>query len=300
VGALRFVFLASWLIGGTVSDIGQYEHKFTNREYSSLYVDRQQALFVSNVFPKQLIIKSRLVNATKLVFINNTTSYGWISYLIIPECPVAFIIYYSDRSSLAGEDRVFFGQPRFLRGLRFPSGAKPLLFAQNEVAVGILRQNFGTREYPLSGNVTKDTYINYKVQKQPSIGSDSKGSIDIRFRAVTDRIDINDHDPRSLLNSHFIQLALHDVELAPKDSSGSNTDRHEGGGEYSDAPGPSRHYQVAIGFLLLGAATAAVFVAFKATEYTDNYWLSIWWLPLFWGLTIAFWLADHALDYLVN
>jgi hypothetical protein len=45
---------------------------------------------------------------------------------------------------------------------------------------------------------------------------------------------------------------------------------------------------IAVGFLLLGAATATVFVAFKATEYTDDYWPAVWWLPLLGGLALAF------------
>jgi hypothetical protein len=53
----------------------------------------------------------------------------------------------------------------------------------------------------------------------------------------------------------------------------------------------------AIGFLLLGAVVATVFMAFKATEYTDDYWPAVWWLPLLGGLALAFWLADHALGY---
>ena len=59
-----------------------------------------------------------------------------------------------------------------------------------------------------------------------------------------------------------------------------------------------RFVEVTIGFLLLAAATATVFITFKGTEYTDDRWPTAWWLPLFGGLALAAWLADHALGYL--
>ncbi len=54
---------------------------------------------------------------------------------------------------------------------------------------------------------------------------------------------------------------------------------------------------VAVGFLLLGAAVAAVLVAFKGAEYADYQWPAVWWLPLLGGMAIAVWLANHAFNY---
>jgi hypothetical protein len=71
---------------------------------------------------------------------------------------------------------------------------------------------------------------------------------------------------------HFLQLSLHDVQLSPKNNASYNAYCEKRGGKYSDSSSPSRHYQVAIGFLLLSASAATVFVTFKATEYTDDYW----------------------------
>jgi hypothetical protein len=53
-----------------------------------------------------------------------------------------------------------------------------------------------------------------------------------------------------------------------------------------------------IGFFFLIATVAAVFVALKSAEYADEYWPTIWWLPLLGGLGLAYWLADHALNFL--
>jgi hypothetical protein len=103
---------------------------------------------------------------------------------------------------------------------------------------------------------------------------------------------------------HFVQLSLHDVQLSPKKNASYNASYNaycdKRGGKYSDSSSPSRHYEVAIGFLLLSASAATVFVAFKATEYTDDYWLAAWWLPPLGGLALAAWLADHALGYLTG
>jgi hypothetical protein len=100
--------------------------------------------------------------------------------------------------------------------------------------------------------------------------------------------------------AHFAQLPMHDVQLPVKNYASYNTNCDKGSSKYSYPPSPSRHYEVAIGFFLLGAATATVFVAFKVTEYTDDYWPAVWWLPLFGGLALAFWLADHALSYFMG
>jgi hypothetical protein len=95
----------------------------------------------------------------------------------------------------------------------------------------------------------------------------------------------------------FDQLSLHDIQLPPKNTARYDTYCDKQGGEYSDATSPSRHYKVAIGFLLLSAVAATVFVTFKAAEYADDYWPAFWWLPLLGGLALASWLANHALGY---
>jgi hypothetical protein len=99
---------------------------------------------------------------------------------------------------------------------------------------------------------------------------------------------------------HLVQLALHDGQLPSKDHGGNDTYHHKRGGEDAYSPRPARHYQIAVGFLLLGAATATVFVAFKGAEYADYRWPAFWWAPLLGGIAIAFWLADHALGYLLG
>ena len=86
----------------------------------------------------------------------------------------------------------------------------------------------------------------------------------------------------------------------PENNPSYNPNRYECCSKYPDAPSPSRHYEIAIGLLLLAAATAAVFVAFYSAEYADYRCPALWWLPLVGGMALAAWLADHALGYLVG
>jgi len=93
---------------------------------------------------------------------------------------------------------------------------------------------------------------------------------------------------------------LHDIQLSPEDNSRPETYSYKRGGKYPNPPRPSRHYEITVGFLLLGAATAAVFVAFKGAEYADYRCPATWWLPLLGGMALAVWLANHALGYLAG
>jgi hypothetical protein len=93
---------------------------------------------------------------------------------------------------------------------------------------------------------------------------------------------------------------LHGGQLIKENGAGYNAYRYEGTGKYSQAPRPSRHYQIAIGLLLLAATTVAIFVAFKGAEYADYRWPALWWFPLLGGLALAGWIAIHALNYLAG
>jgi len=100
----------------------------------------------------------------------------------------------------------------------------------------------------------------------------------------------NSVDPRPL-------FGLHLVELSPENNSSPYPYRYERPSEYTHLSRPPRHCQIAVGFLLLGAATATVFMALKGAEYTDYYWPALWWAPLLSGMTLAAWIANHALGY---
>ena len=97
-----------------------------------------------------------------------------------------------------------------------------------------------------------------------------------------------------------MELPLHDGQLLPENASSYDAYDHKGSGENADAPSPSRHYQIAIGLLLLAATYAAVLIAFKGAEYADYRWPALWWLPLLGGLVLAGWLAVHTLNYLAG
>jgi len=111
---------------------------------------------------------------------------------------------------------------------------------------------------------------------------------------------IRERNPRSLIGLHNIQLPSHGGQLTQENPAGYDAYRYEGTGEYSHAPSPSRHYQIAIGLLLLAATYAAVLIAFKGAEYADYRWPALWWLPLLGGLVLAGWLAVHTLNYLAG
>ena len=105
-------------------------------------------------------------------------------------------------------------------------------------------------------------------------------------------------NPRSLRGPHFVQLALHDIQLLPEDGRRDYADPGECESEQADSARPSRHHPFIdwmLGCVFFGATAAAVVAAFKSAEYADDYGSRFWWLPFVSLLTLAFWLANHAI-----
>jgi hypothetical protein len=93
-------------------------------------------------------------------------------------------------------------------------------------------------------------------------------------------------------------LTLHDIQLPPKDGSRYYANPYERESEQTDSTRPPRHHPFidwVLDCVFFGSAAAAVFAAFKSAEYADDYGSRFWWLPFVSFLTLAFWLANHAI-----
>jgi hypothetical protein len=95
--------------------------------------------------------------------------------------------------------------------------------------------------------------------------------------------------------AHFVQLALHDIQLTPKNDGGYDANQYKSASEQPDTARPSRHHSLVNLVLGLSAAAATVFVAFKSAEYADDRGSRFWWIPVVGFLGLAFWLAAHAI-----
>ena len=102
-------------------------------------------------------------------------------------------------------------------------------------------------------------------------------------------------DPRSLLDSHFVQLPLHDIELTQENHGSHYADGYESASEQANMARPSRHHSLVYLVLGFSATTAAVFVAVKSAEYADDHGSRFWWLPFLGFLALAFWIAAHTI-----
>jgi hypothetical protein len=103
----------------------------------------------------------------------------------------------------------------------------------------------------------------------------------------------------------FIQLALHDIQLTPKNTCGNRAYYDQGAGKPANMACPPRHHSfidLMWSFVFIAMAAYSVYLSFKGTEYADDHSLTRawWWVPFLVFLALAFWFANHALNSLAS